>query len=110
MDGVGPGPARHPDDLVHVQIGVHRVLTLADQIALVRLEAVEGEAVLVGIDRDGAEAQLRRRAEDPDGDLAPVRDQKFLESRCAGRLRVCRRHDSRPPNPLASLIAAQTAQ
>ena len=60
------------DDLVLGQIGRHRLQPLADQVGLVGLVAVEVDAVLLGEDRDGAEAQLGAGAKDPNRDLASV--------------------------------------
>ena len=46
------------DDAGDVQVRPDRLARLADQIRLVRLEAVQGEAVLVRVDGDGANAQF----------------------------------------------------
>ena len=68
----------------------------SDQEALVRLEAVQGEAVLVGIDRHRADAELAGRAQDADGDLAAVGDQQLAERR-ARAARVARSHVLQSP-------------
>jgi hypothetical protein len=60
-------------------VGLDGAEPLADAVGLVRLEAVEAELVLLGVDGDGALAQLGRRAHDADGDLATVGDQDLLE-------------------------------
>ena len=72
VDGVGAGPDRDGDDRVRVEVGAHRVPALADLVGLVGLEPVLGPAVLVGEDRHRAGADLVRRAEGPDRDLAAV--------------------------------------
>src|SRR6185312_10336534 len=54
-------------------------LALADLIGLVRLEAVEGEFVFLGIDRDGGNAQFRGGPENPDRDLGAVGHQQAAE-------------------------------
>ena len=46
MDGVHPRPARHPDDRVDVEIGVDRRALGADEIALVRDEAMARAPIL----------------------------------------------------------------
>ena len=79
MDRVDPGVVGDPQDVLDVQVGGDRVLALADQEALVRLEAVQGEAVLVGVDGHRADAQLAGGAQDADRDLAAVRDQQLAE-------------------------------
>ena len=79
MDRVRAGQLRHPDDLGDRQVRRDRPQPLADPVGLVRLEAVQAQLVLLGIDRDGALAHLVGRAHHPDGDLAPVCDKDLLE-------------------------------
>ena len=66
-------------DPIEVEVGADRLAGTADEVRLVGLEAVEGEPVLVGIDRHGADPQLVGRAEDADGDLGAVGDQQLLD-------------------------------
>jgi len=75
VDGVGVGRARYAHDVGDIQVRLDRPFVAADQIRLVRLGAVEGEAVLVRVHRDRAQAKLARRAHHADGDLAAVGDQ-----------------------------------
>ena len=79
MNRIGLGLARDADHLVDAEIGLHRLEPAAHQVAFVRLEAMQGEAVLVGIERHGADAELAGRAQHADGDLAAVGDQQFVE-------------------------------
>ena len=84
MDGVGARFLRHPDDLGDRQIGGDRpqhlaVGELADLIGLVRLEAMEGELVLLGEHRDRAAAELIGGAQHADGDFRAVGDEDFLD-------------------------------
>ena len=63
-----------------VEVSPDRTAGLADHVGLVGLDAMERTAALL-LDReygDGPDAQLRRRSEGPDGDLAPVGDQELL--------------------------------
>ena len=76
MDGVAAVLARHPHDVVDGEVGLHRPQSLADLVAFVRLEAVEGELVLFGIDGDGGDLQLIGRPQHPDRDFASVGDQQ----------------------------------
>ena len=76
VDGVDLGLACHPDDVVDVEIGLDRPAPLADAVALVGLEAVQRQLILLGIDRDGGDLQLVGRPQHPDGDFAPVGDQQ----------------------------------
>ena len=77
MDRVGLRLAGDADDLGDRQIGLDRPEALADLVGLVGLEAVEGELVLLGEDRDGPDAELVGRPEDADGDLRPVGDENL---------------------------------
>jgi hypothetical protein len=79
MDRVGAALAGDADDVGEVEIGRDRSLARAHLIGLVGLEAVEAELVLLGENRHGALAELIGGAQDPDGDLAPVGDEDFLE-------------------------------
>ena len=84
MDGVGAGCPRHPDDLGDRQIGGDRPQNLAigqfaDLIGLVRLEAMEGDLVLLGEDRNGAAAKLIGGAHHTDGDFRAIGDEDFLD-------------------------------
>ena len=54
-----------------------RLARLADQVGLVRLEAVQGVAVFVRVDRDRANAQFVGRAEDANGDFAAIGDEQL---------------------------------
>ena len=96
VDRRDPGVVGDAQDVLDVQVGGDRFLALADQEALVRLEAVQGEAVLVGIDRHRADAELAGRAQDADGDLAAVGDQQLAERR-AWAARVARSHVRQSP-------------
>ena len=70
-----------PDDPLHVEVRLHRSLALADEVGFVGLVPVEREAVLFGVHGHGLFAQFRARAEDADGDLAPVGDKHAPKSR-----------------------------
>ena len=76
------------DDAFDVQVGFHRALALADQVGFVGLEAVQGEAVFLRIDGDGAQAQFVGRAQDADGDFAAIQGKKFFHGRRAWKI-VC---------------------
>ena len=77
MNGIRAGIVGDPQELVDVEIGADGIAPAPDDVTLVGLEAMEGETVFVRVDRDRADAQLRRRAKHPDRDLAPIRDQQF---------------------------------
>ena len=90
--------ARDADDLGDGEIGLDRaerlaVRRLADLVGLVGLEAVEGELVLLGEDRDRAEPQFVRRAEDTDGDFGPVGDENLGDRHASA-------HGKQPGNSL----------
>ncbi len=92
MDRVGARQLGHADDLGDGQIGRDRPQPLADAIGLVRLEAVQAQLVLLGIDGDRLLAQLVGRAHHANGNLAPVRHQNLLEH-------------AKPPSSLPSILS-----
>ena len=65
------------DDALDVEVGADRAFRRVERIGLVRLEAVDGEAVLLGEDRDRAQAEFVGGAEDADGDFAAVGGHQF---------------------------------
>src|SRR5690606_26390812 len=67
------------DIFVDLQIGLDRTLAPADQISLVRLEAVQRQLVLFGITGNGPQTELIGRTEHPDGDLAAIGDKDFAD-------------------------------
>jgi len=58
VDRVRLGLLRRAHDPLDVEVGAHRVAALADLIALVRLQPILGQAILVGEDGDGLDAEL----------------------------------------------------
>jgi hypothetical protein len=72
--------ARDAQHLLDRQIGLHRAEAAPDQVALIRLETVEGVFVLLREDRDRGDAELRRGPHDADRDLAAVGDEQFLDA------------------------------
>ena len=75
MDGIDVSLTRDANDIVNGQIRLDRSLSFSHQIAFVRLHAMQRKAILLRVDRNGADALLRRGAHHPDRDLAAVRDQ-----------------------------------
>lgn len=73
MDQIAPGAPGDPDDLARVEIGSH-AFTL-EQVGLVGEPHMGRGAVVRGVHGHGPQAERRRRAVDPDRDLAPVGDQ-----------------------------------
>ena len=77
MDGIDALFARQSHDALHVEIGFHRTLALADQVGFVGFEAVQGQAVFLRIDGDRAQAQLVGGAQNADGDFAAIERQQL---------------------------------
>ncbi len=75
MDGIHLRQLGDADDVVDIEIGLDGLLAGADQIALVGLGAVQGQAIFVGVDADGTDAQFAGGAHDANGDLGAVGDQ-----------------------------------
>jgi hypothetical protein len=78
VNRISAGVARGRDDLVHRQVGPHRMTDLADLIGLVG-QSVRRVAVLIRIHRDGGNAQFVGGAESTDGDLSAVGDQDLRD-------------------------------
>jgi hypothetical protein len=75
---LSPGRAGRRDQLVDDEV------TLAggrrsDRHRLVREQDVKRLAIGLGEDGDGLDAELAARPDDPDGDLAAIRDEDLLE-------------------------------
>jgi hypothetical protein len=80
MNGLRLGIESDADNVLDVEISLHRSLAFTDEIAFVRLEPVQRETVLVRIDGNGADAEFGRRTKHPDGDLPAIGHQQCLES------------------------------
>ena len=74
MDRIDLGFARDPQDILDIEIGLDGPLVTADEIGFVRLGPVQGETVLLRIDRHRAQPELVRGSHDANGDLATVGD------------------------------------
>ena len=74
VDGVGAAARDRVEDGLGVEVALGRGLA-AEGVGLVGEADVQGVAVEVGVHGDGGDAELAARADDPDGDLAPVGDQ-----------------------------------
>ena len=68
----------------NIQVRAHRALALSDQIRFVRLETMDAQAVFLGVNGHGAQPQLRRGAEDTNGDFIAIGDEQF-----SGGARLC---------------------
>ncbi len=83
MHRLGAGRSAGRDHRVDVEIA-RRGRRRPEPHGLVGVEHRPGEAVGVGIDRDGGDAQPPQRAADPGGDLAAVGDQNLAEHQSLG--------------------------
>ena len=79
VDRLGTGMHGGLDDGLRVEVGTDGVAPLADLVGLVGLQPVLGPAVLVRKHGHGLGAELVRRPERPDRDLAPVGHQHLRE-------------------------------
>jgi hypothetical protein len=78
MHGLGAGPPGGCDQLVDDEIALDR-RSRADRHRLIGEQDVEGLAVDLGEDRDGGNPKLAAGPDDPDGDLAAIRDEDLPE-------------------------------
>ena len=67
------------NDAVDVEIGFDGRLAGADEIGFVRFEAMQAEAIFLGIDGNGAQIEFGSRAEYADGDFAAIGSEKATE-------------------------------
>ncbi|MEY9853649.1 hypothetical protein ABH923_003327 [Leifsonia sp. EB41] len=79
VDCVGAGAARDREDLVDDQVGLGAGRAL-EGVRLVGEPHVEGVAILVGVDGDGADPAVFRSTDDADGDLAAVGDEDLRDT------------------------------
>ena len=81
--------------IVDIEIRLHRRFALADQIRLVGLEAMQREAIFLREHRDGADAEFERGALHANGNLAAIGDEDALDapglSHETVRVTTCRR-------------------
>ena len=98
VDRVGLGDLRRRNDRRDVQIRRRRGVR-ADAHVLVGIPDVEGVAVGLAVDRDGPDAELAAGGDDPQRDLAAVRDEYLLEHCRAARPRGGSRRASRRTRP-----------
>ncbi len=79
MDGIDALVPRQSHDAGDVQISFDGTFTGADQVGFVGFEAMQAEAVLLGIDANGAEVEFIGGAENANGDFAAIRSQQPLD-------------------------------
>lgn len=80
MDRVNSGLHSDFNDPLPVEIGRDRPRALAQMIRLIRLETMQRELVLFGIDRNSAYPEFIRRAKNTNRNLAAVGDEQFVDA------------------------------
>ena len=78
MDGVGAGDLGGGNDARDIELGLSRARR-ADANVVIGEADVQRFAIGGGVYRNGFDAKLAARADDPERDLAPVCDQNFLK-------------------------------
>src|SRR6478736_10152881 len=76
MNGIDFAFNSKSDDVFEFHVCLQRPAGLADDISFVRLESVQGVAVFVRINSDGANTQFVGAAKYADGDLATIGNKK----------------------------------
>lgn len=79
VNGVHTVALRQRHDGLHVEVGLDRLARRADLVGFVRLGAVQGEPVLVRVDRHGPNTEFVGAPEDPDRDFASVGDEQAAD-------------------------------
>ena len=92
VNRVRAGLLRGADDFIDVQVRLHRLARLANLDGLVRERAVEGVAVLAGVDGDGLRASLKCCTEGTHGDFATVGHQDLVEGGQVVKREIIRVH------------------
>ena len=82
MNGVDALCFREGHDSHDVQVGFDRALARSDLIGFIGFEAVQPEAIFLGVDADRAQAEFIGRAKYANGDFAAVGSQEFLDVFC----------------------------
>ena len=84
VDKLSPLLTRQRHDTRDVQIGSHRALALAYQVSFIGLEPMHTHPILLGVDRQSAQTELGRRAENSHGDLASIGHEELFKGFGAG--------------------------
>src|SRR6185312_7935042 len=79
MDGIHAGFARYAQNVLDVEVCLDRRPVTTDEIGFVGLGPVQREAILLRIDRDRPDTQLRRGTHDADRDLTAIGDQNAAD-------------------------------
>ena len=86
MNGIDALFASEIHDAVEIEIRFDGPLACADQVRFIGFEAVQGEAVFLGVDSDSAKPQFIGGAEDTDSDFAAIEGEQFFHGRKTGAL------------------------
>ena len=80
MNRVDVVPDGDFDQRWDIEIGLDRFTALlgSDEVRFVGLQTMQGKAVLIAVHGNGVEPEFTRRADDADGDLAPIGNEQFL--------------------------------
>ena len=70
---------RDRDDAGDVEIRLDGPFATADLVGFVGFEAVQREAIFLGVNRDGAQAEFGGGAEDTNRDLAAIGGEQFFD-------------------------------
>jgi hypothetical protein len=79
MHGVGLRALGDLEDALDVEVDTDGIAALAQRVGLVGLESMERVAVLMGVDADRANPELRTGPVDSNRDLATIRDQQSTD-------------------------------
>jgi len=77
MNGVDAPLFREGHDSVDIQVRFDRPFARADLVGFVGLEAMQAEAIFLGVNANGAQAEFICRAKYANGDFAAVGSQQF---------------------------------
>ena len=79
VDGIGAGELRDADDFLDREVGRDRLHPHPDFVGLIRLEAVQRKAVLVGVNGDRLDAQFCCATKHADRDFRAVGNEQLAD-------------------------------
>lgn len=77
MDGIDFLLHREFNDAVDIEICLDRAFALSDEIGFIGFEAMQTEAVFLGVNSDGAKAELVGGAQNADRDFTTIESEQF---------------------------------
>jgi hypothetical protein len=85
MDGIDIFLHGELDDAVDIEVSLDGAFALSDEIGFIGFETVQTEAIFLGVNGDGAKAELVGRAQDADSNFTTIESEQFSHGDGGGR-------------------------